>query len=133
MMLVKHWFALSNKCRYHHHKQSLTHPMSFIAKILFLMQWITINCVDFPNVKFHSCNPWLRNLYVLPLSKRINALQNTHLLKKSKQIKPYINMYRYIYVPGIKWWVCAMQTNTGLFVWFLFFILSALCQMEKSV
>ena len=99
------------------------------------MQWITINCVDFANIKFHSSNPWLHNVYVLTLSKESIPCrtQNTFLQNQNKSscIYKYVTIHLLL---GIKSWVCAMQTNTGLFdiiaVGF-FFILSDLCRMKK--
>ena len=52
--------------------------------LVFLMQWVTFNCIDFANVEFHSSNPWLRNVYELTLSKRINAVQNNCLKNQNK-------------------------------------------------
>ena len=58
---------------------------------------------------------------------------NTFLQKQNKSscIYKYVTIHLLL---GIKWWVCAMQTNAGLFdiiaVGF-FFILSVLCRMKK--
>ena len=120
MMLVKQWFALSNKCRYHHHKQILTHPMTFIAKILFLMQWFTINCTDFANIKFHSSNPWLRNVYVIPLSKRINALENTCLKNQNKSSC----IYKYVPIHLCAWNKMMSLRNANQYRSFCIFLFS---------
>ena len=61
--------------------------------------------------------------------------QNTFLQNQNKSscIYKYVTIHLFL---GIKWWVCAMQTNTGLFdiiaVGF-FFILSVLCRMKKNL
>ena len=131
MMLVKHLFALCNKCRYHHHKQILTHPLTFIAKILFWcneLQLISsiLQILNFIQVTHDYAmlmySPWQKES--MPWGTRNTFLQNQN---KSSCIYKYVTIHLFL---GIKWWVCAMQTNTGLcdiiavgfFLFYLFYV-----------
>ena len=73
------------------------------------MQWITINCIDFPNIKFHSSNPWLHNVYVLPLSKRINAVENTCLKNQNKSSC----IYKYVPIHLCAWNIMMSLRNAN--------------------